>query len=121
VFAEQFVIDARLVVKAFQKTSGNQFDEIAVALQIFAQEDKVISAASTGLKIVSLVGGLAGFFPAVVAAALGDVNFATDDGLDVALAAAKRLPWSVIATAGIFWREASSSSWEVSQAPSRRL
>ena len=85
-FAEEIVIDARLVVEAFEEAGGNELDEIVIALEILAEKDEVIAAACAGFEIVAIFGGGAGFFAAVVAAALGDVDFATDDGLDVALA-----------------------------------
>jgi len=84
--AEEIVVDARFVVKAFEVTGGDEFDEVAVALEGFAEEDKVVGAAGPGLKVVAVVHGGAGFFTAVEAAAFGEVDFAADDGLDVALA-----------------------------------
>jgi hypothetical protein len=45
----------------------------------------MIGAARTGLKIVAVFGDGAGFFAAVVAAALGNIDFAADYGLYVAL------------------------------------
>ena len=84
---EEIVIDARLVVEAFEETGGNELDEIAIAFEVFAEENEVIAAAGAGFKIVAIFGSdRAGFFAAVVAAALGDVDFAADDGLDIALA-----------------------------------
>jgi hypothetical protein len=85
--AEEFVIDTRLVVKSFQKSRGDELDEVAVAFEIFAEKNKVIAAAGAGLKIIAIVGvHRAGFFAAIVAATLGDINFAADDGLHIALA-----------------------------------
>jgi hypothetical protein len=85
-FAKEIVVDARLVVEAFEEACGDELDQIVVALEVFAKEDKVIAAARAGLEIVAILAGRAGFLSAVEAAALGDIDFATDDGLDVALA-----------------------------------
>ena len=84
--AEEIVVDARLVVETFEIAGGDELDEIAVALEGFAEEHEVIGAAGAGLEVVAIIGRGAGFFAAVETAALGDVNFAADDGLDVALA-----------------------------------
>jgi len=87
VFCEKVVIDARLVVKALQETGRDQLDEVVIALDRFAQQHKVIAAARSGLTFATIPPIAPGrFFAAVQAAALGDVHFATDDGLDVALA-----------------------------------
>ena len=87
ILAEEFVIDARLVIKAFEESCGDELDEIAVAFEIFAEENQVIAAPGAGLKIVAIFGGDgAKFFAAIVAAALGDIDFAADDGLHIALA-----------------------------------
>ena len=85
--AEELVIDTRLVVEAFEKTGGDELDEIVITLEIFAKENEMIAAAGAGLKIIAIFGGDgARFFAAIVAAALSDIDFAADDGLNVALA-----------------------------------
>ncbi len=86
-FREQVEINARLVIEAFEEAGGDQLDEIVIALEIFAKQNEVVAAARTRLHFTAIaVGHRRGFFAAVVAAAFGDVDFATDDGLDVALA-----------------------------------
>ncbi len=58
-----------------------------IALEIFAKQNEVVAAARTRLHFTAIaVGHRRGFFAAVVAAAFGDVDFAADDGLDVAFA-----------------------------------
>src|SRR5271157_614952 len=87
VFREEIVINARLVVEAFEESGGNELDQVVVALEVLAEEHQVIAAAGAGFHFAAFATiGRAGFFTAVVAAALGEVNFAADDGLDVALA-----------------------------------
>jgi hypothetical protein len=89
VLGQQIVIDTRFVVEALEEARGDELDEVLIALKGFAEEHKVVAAASAGLEIVSVrvrsavVG--AGFFSAIVTAAPGDVDFAADDGLHVAL------------------------------------
>ena len=51
VLREQIVIDAWLVVEPFKKAGGNQFDQVAIALGILAEQNKVIVAALTGLRL----------------------------------------------------------------------
>jgi len=85
-FAEEFIVDTRLVVEAFEEARGDELDEVTVALEIFAEEDEVIAAAGAGFEIVPVLAGGARFFPAIVTAAFGDIDFATDDGFDVSLA-----------------------------------
>jgi len=48
VFGEQIVVNARLVVETFQESRGDQFDQIVVALEVFAKQHQVIVAALTG-------------------------------------------------------------------------
>ncbi len=45
VLGQQVVIDSRLVIKAFEKSRGDQLDQIAIAFGIFAEQDQVIGAA----------------------------------------------------------------------------
>jgi len=112
VFREQVEINARLVIEAFEEAGGDQLDEIVIALEIFAKAERGGCCRENPAPFHrDRRWSPARIFAAVVAAAFGDVDFATDDGLDVALAgfieklaAANRLPWSVMATAGIFWR-----------------
>jgi hypothetical protein len=85
VLGEQVVVDARFVVEAFEEAGGDQLDQIVVALKRFAEQNEMIGAARTTFHFVAVrIRG--GFFTAIVAAALGEVNLATDDGLYVALA-----------------------------------
>jgi len=88
VFREQVEINARLVIESLRGSSGDQLDEIVIALEIFTKQNEVVAAARTRFHFTAIaVGHRRGFFAAVVAAAFGDVDFATDDGLDVALLA----------------------------------
>jgi hypothetical protein len=86
---EEIVVDARFVVEALEKASGNKLDKVVITLQGLAEEHKVIAAASARLEIVTV--GIrravirAGFLAAVVTATLGDVDFAANDGFHVAL------------------------------------
>ncbi len=41
---EQVLIDARLVVEAFEIAGGDQVDEVAVAFLVFAEQDQVVVA-----------------------------------------------------------------------------
>jgi hypothetical protein len=105
VLGEQVVVDARLVVEAFQKPLGNEVNQVAVAFRIFAEQNEMIRAAlgdvavlSTGLNAglpVGCRGGAArappktigiavGFLAAIMAAGARDVNFAADDRLHAA-------------------------------------
>lgn len=84
---EEFVIDTRPVVEAFKESRGDELDEIAVTFEILAKENEMIATAGAGLKIIAIFGGDGtGFFTTIVAAALGDINFAADDGFYIALA-----------------------------------
>ncbi len=86
VLGEQVQIDAWLVIKTFQKSGGDQLDQVVIALEIFAEQNQVVAAAGTGLHFSAItVRDLRRFLSAFVAAAFGDVDFAADDGLDVAL------------------------------------
>ena len=67
VAAEQVLIDAGLVVEAFEVGGGDELDEVAVALLVLAEEDEVVVA----VRVV-----------AHLAALLRDVDFAADDGVD---------------------------------------
>ena len=85
VLAEEFIVDAGLVVEAFQETSGDEFDQIAVAFEGFAEKNEVIGATSAGLEVVAVLGDGPGLLSPFEAAALGNVDFTADDRLDVAL------------------------------------
>ena len=65
---QQVFIDARLVVEAFQISSGNEAIEVLVAFLILAEKHEVVVTVGLGL---------------VVAGLLRDVDFTADDGLDV--------------------------------------
>jgi len=77
-------------MRGFQESRRDQLDEIVVALQVFAKQHQMVAAACAGLCFPLVAIGKRphrrGLFPAIVAAALGDVHFAADDGFDVALA-----------------------------------
>ena len=100
VLGQQVVIDARLVIEAFEEAGGDQLDEVAVAFRIFAEQDQMIGAAPghfralpIWLPIAGCRGrgagaasvGAVGFFRAlIVAAGARDVYFAADDRLHAA-------------------------------------
>ena len=42
VLRQQVVIDARLVIKAFEKSGGNQLDEVAIAFGVLAQQHQMV-------------------------------------------------------------------------------
>src|ERR1700682_297529 len=93
VLGKQIVVDARLVVEAFEKSGRDQLDKVLITFQRFTKQNQVIAAAAYGFAFAAVMdavrGGAIGaidFFSALVAAALGHVYFATDDRLDVALA-----------------------------------
>ncbi len=67
VFCEQFVIDARLVVKAVEVAGGNELDQILVAFFVFAKQDEMIRALGIGAAVLVIV--------------RRDVHFAADDRL----------------------------------------
>ena len=85
---QQVVVDARLVVEAFEESGGNQLDQVAVALGVFAQQHQMIGAALAGLRLRARVSVGAhrgcGVCAAIVAAAARHVHFAADDRLDAA-------------------------------------
>ena len=64
---EQVLIDARLVIEAFEVAGGDQLDEVAIALLVFAEQHQVVVAVGIGAGLVAL---------------LRDVDFAADDGMD---------------------------------------
>ena len=65
--AQQLKVNARLDVKALGKRLGDHVGEVAVALLVLAQKDKV---ARLGVKLVLLVKARAG----------RDIDLAADDG-----------------------------------------
>ena len=88
------MIDSRLVIEAFEESSGDELDEIVISLGVFAQQNQVIGA------LVRRLSGVLRRFPrcpalaspergtavrrldcTIVAASFGDVNFAADDRL----------------------------------------
>ena len=64
---QQVEIDAGLVIEAVEVGGGDEVDEVAVALLVFAEEDEVVVAVGIGAGLVAL---------------LGDVDLAADDGVD---------------------------------------
>ena len=67
VLVEQVHVDARLVIEAVEIGGGDQVDEVAIALLVFAQQHQVVVAVGVGAGLVAL---------------LRDVDFAADDGVD---------------------------------------
>jgi hypothetical protein len=87
VFREEVIVNARLVVKAFEETGRNELNQVVIALEGFTKKDKVVAAASARFGFIAVVAvSSIRFIAAVMAAAPGYVDFAADDGLDVALA-----------------------------------
>ena len=68
VLIQQFPVNSRAVVEALQVGLGNQLHQVAVAYVVLGQQHQVVGTAFGGV--------------AVVAAAVGNVNLAADDGLD---------------------------------------
>ena len=64
---QQFVIHARLVIKAVEKSGRNQLDQVPVAFVVLAQQDEMIRAL--------------GFRAAILVIVRRDVHFAADDRL----------------------------------------
>src|SRR5882724_1914508 len=44
VLGEKVIIDARLVIKAFQKSARHQLDQVVVTLEIFAEQYQMVTA-----------------------------------------------------------------------------
>src|SRR5437588_10279624 len=87
VLGKQIVINARAIVEALEETGGDQFDQIVITLERLAEEHEMIRATHSGFGVAAILAvAPICFFAAVMTAALGDVEFASDDGLDVALA-----------------------------------
>ncbi len=61
---QQIFIDARLVIEALQKASGNQLNQVAIALLVFAEQHQMVVAIRIRARLVAL---------------LRDVNLAADD------------------------------------------
>src|SRR5260370_35382922 len=60
---------------------------MGIALEVMPDEHEMIRAAHSGFGVAAILAvAPVRFFPAVMAAALSNVDFAADDGLDVALA-----------------------------------
>ncbi len=72
---EDFLVDARLVVHAFEMGGGDELDEVLVAGLVLGQEEEM------GGGFLGAVG------LAVEAAARREIDFAADDGLDAGVAA----------------------------------
>src|SRR5713226_5102453 len=72
---EQVVVHARLVVKAGQTSRGDQFDQVAVALGILAQQYQVVGAAGSGSFRIGRL---------LLVTAASHVNLAADDRFDAA-------------------------------------
>ena len=64
---EEFFVDAGLVVEAVEESGGDEAVEVFVAFLILTKQDEVVVAVGFSLVLVSL---------------LGDVDFASDDGVD---------------------------------------
>ncbi len=67
VAGEEVLIDARLVVEAVEVAGGDEVDEVAIALLVFAKQHQVVVAIGLVRDVVAL---------------LGDVDLAADDGVD---------------------------------------
>jgi hypothetical protein len=80
VFGQQVVIDARLVVKAFEKTGGHQLHQVAIAFRRLAKKHEVIGIALPGFARGASIGA-ARIGAAIVPAAACHVYFAADDRL----------------------------------------
>ena len=79
---QQVVVDARLVIEAFEKTRGDQANQIAIAFRVFAQQHQMIRAAMARLGARAAPAVLAAAIgAAIVAAAPRDVHLAADDRL----------------------------------------
>ena len=52
---QQVVIDARLVVEAFQVRGGDQLDEVAIAFLVFAEQHQVVVAVGIAARLVALL------------------------------------------------------------------
>ena len=74
VFFQQFLVDARLVVEAFQEGGGDQLAQVAVALVVLDQHQQV--------EIIELVLAAVGL---VETRTRGQVQLGADDGLDLVL------------------------------------
>ncbi len=70
VFLEDFLVHPGAVIKPLEVPQGDEFQEVAVALEVFGQEDQMIG--SFGYSFRGLVEAAPG----------GDVNLAPDDGFD---------------------------------------
>ncbi len=77
VLAEQFLVDARLVVEALGVAGGDELDEVLVALVVRGQDDQMVVRPGVGLLVFD--SGL------VMARAVRDVHLAADDRLDLLL------------------------------------
>ena len=64
---EQILVDAGLIVEAFEVAGRDQFDEIAVAFLVFAEQDQVVVAIVFGAGLVAV---------------LIDVDLAAKNGMD---------------------------------------
>ena len=71
VLAQQFLVDARLVIETFEIAFRNQLDEILVSLLVLAKNDQVIRPAARRIAIEPI--------------RLRDVHLAADDRFDAGL------------------------------------
>jgi hypothetical protein len=83
VFRQQVVVDPRLVIETFEESGGDELDQVAVAFAVFAKKNQMIIAALARFRGAVRRVALRRF-AAIVAAALGHVHFAADDGFDSA-------------------------------------
>jgi hypothetical protein len=85
VFLEKVVVDAWLVIETLEESRGHELEKIAVTLGVLTQQKKMVRTAHAGLTdIAALWRGAWGWrgLSTIVAAPAGDIDFATDDGLD---------------------------------------
>ena len=115
-FGEEFLADARLVIKAVQRGFRGDLHQIAVAFFVLGEHQQVVVSVAFGRRALD-----------VVIVFFADIKFAADDRLDAVLWAAltkctapKIFPWSVMATAGMPSSFTRWQSFSTSQAPSSR-
>ena len=96
VLGEQFVVDARLVIEAFEEAGAYQLQQVAIAFRVLTEQQQVVAAARPRLGSRSAQGrfgtrtrrtariGLRAGLAAFVPAAAGDVDLAAYDRLNAA-------------------------------------
>ena len=104
---QQVLVDARLAVEAFEIAGRYEIDQVSVAVLILTEQHQVVVAIGTGAGFVAF---------------LRNVHLAADHRMhalrfsrvvETDRNALNRLPWSVMATAGIFCSTTRSISFEI--------